>query len=323
MIGRAGVCLLVGALVGCGGGGALGREAQVFVVDVASGDRRQVAAGERPSWSPEGGRLAVVASSPETAAIEVLEPDGDERRRVIEAPGTIHGVVWSPRGEELAVVRVAGETSWTLETVRPDGSRRRTLARQESDQVADAGPTWSPDGTRIAYAPGIEVVVVLAARERALRRIDDAWAPRWSPDGRYLLVGRREALVAMPLDGERPVTVASGLIDAHAAWSPTSEQVAFSGVTFEGDRRYHLYLTRFGSHRLRLVADRAASTAPAWSPDGRRLAYATWDGEIVLLEPATGDTRSLTRIAGAEIRDLAWSPEGERLAFVAREVPED
>ena len=323
MIGRAGVYLLVGALLGCGGDGELGREAQVFVVDIASGDRRQVAAGERPSWSSDGGRLAVVASSPETASIDVLEPDGDQTQRVVEAPGTIHCVMWSPRGEELAFVRLAGETRWTLETVRADGSRRRTLARQESDRVADAGPTWSPDGTWIAYAPGIEVVVVSAARGTALRTIDGAWAPRWSPDGRYLLVGRREALVAMPLDGERPVAVASGLIDAHAAWSPTGEQVAFSGVTFEGDRRYHVYLTRLGTRRLRLVADRAASTAPAWSPDGRWLAFATWDGDIVLLEPATGDTRSLTRIAGAEIRDLAWSPEGDRLAFVAREVPED
>lgn len=203
VIGRVGVFLLVGALLGCGGDGELGPEAQVFVVDVASGDRRQVAAGERPSWSSEGGRLAVVASSPENAAIYVLEPDGRERQRALEAPGTIHGVVWSPRGEELAFVRLAGETSWTLETVRADGSGRRTLARQESDRVADAGPTWSPDG-------------------------------------RYLLMSRQEALVAMPLDGERPLTVASGLFDAHAAWSPAGEQVAFSGVTFEGDRRCHL-----------------------------------------------------------------------------------
>lgn len=325
MIGRAIICMLVGALVGCGGGrGPLGREAQVFLVDVASGEQRQVATGERPSWSPDGNRLAVVApSSPETAAIAVLTPDGDERRRVLEAPGTIHGVAWSPRAEELAFVRVAAETHWTLETVRADGSGRRTLARRESDRVFEPGPAWSPDGTQIGYAPGIDVVVVSVARGAALRTFDGAWAPRFSPDGRSLLVGRRGALVALPLDGEVSTMVASGLIDAHAAWSPTSEQVAFSGVTLEGDRRYHVYLTRFGSHRLRLVADKAASTAPAWSPDGRSLAYATWDGEIVLLEPATGDARELTRIAGAEIRDLAWSPEGDRLAFAAREVPED
>lgn len=56
----------------------------------------------------------------------------------------------------------------------------------------------------------------------------------------------------------------------------------------------------------------AVADAPAWSPDGRSLAFATWDGNVRILTLATGDARTLTRLPDAEISDLAWSSDGHR-----------
>lgn len=321
---------LVAALVlvvwGCGGGEPLGREARLFVVDIESGERSRLTEDGRgywsPVWSPDGRSLAVVGSEPGRATVEILTPGADESQVVLRRPGYVHGLAWSPRGEELALVRAANETTWVVEAVAPDGAGARRLAVQESSRVDVPGPSWAPDGARLAYAVGGTTFAVAVRGGRA-RRLGEGSDPRWSPDGRHVLVLQGARLVALPAGGGEPVIVARDLIHATASWSPTGDRVAFSGVTFSGDRRYHLYLARMGSARLRRIADEAATTAPAWSPGGDRLAYATWDGSVRVVDPETGGSRTLTRVADAEVRDLAWSPDGTRMAFVARRVPED
>jgi len=317
---------LVTVLAGCGDYG-LGREAQLFALDVERGDRRQLTDGPQsyssPSWSRDSRQLAVAASGPESGAIEVVDAEGTERRTVVRRGGFIQGVAWSPRASTLAYVRLQEPAAWTLETVEADGSDRRALAGHRSDRGALAGPSWAPDGTQVAYTGGADTFVAATRGGPSRLLLGDAWAPSWSPDGQLVLLTRRDALIAAPIDGKRPLTIVADLIDAHAAWSPTSNRIAFSGVTLAGDRRYYLYLVSVGSKRRLRVASEVVADAPAWSPDGRSLAFATWDGSVRVVTLETGASRTLTQLRNAEIRDLAWSPDGNHLAFVARHVPED
>jgi Tol biopolymer transport system component len=322
----AAVVVLVIVSAGCRAGG-LGRDAQLFVVDVESGDRQQLTDGPRsyssPSWSPDSRRLAVVASGPESGAIEVVDAEGTESRVVVDRRGFIQGVAWSPSASTLAYVRLREPASWTLETIESDGSGGCVLAAHQSDRVAIVGPSWAPDGTQVAYAGGDDTFAVPMSGARPRLLGNDAWAPSWSPNGRFVLLRTRDALIAAPVDGKRPVTIIGGLIDAHAAWSPTSSAIAFSGVTLAGDRHYYLNLVTVGSQRVRRLASEVVADAPAWSPDGRSLVFATWDGTIRAVTVASGEERTLTRLPNGEIRDLAWSPDGRRLAFAARHVTED
>jgi Tol biopolymer transport system component len=317
---------LVIASAGCRGGG-LGRDAQIFVVDVESGDRQQLTDGPQsyssPSWSPNSRRLAVVTSGSESGALEVADAEDSDSRVVVRRRGFIQGVAWSPHASTLAYVRLREPASWTLETVEADGSGSRELAAHRSDRVATVGPSWAPDGTRVAYTGGADTFVVRMSGGRCSLLANSAWAPSWSPNGRLVLLTTRDALIAEPVDGKRGVTIVGGLVDAHAAWSPTSNEIAFSGVTLAGDRRYYLNLVTVGSNRVLRLASEVVADAPAWSPDGRSLAFAAWNGDVRVVALESGDIRTLTRLPNVEIRDLAWSPDGRRLAFVARHITED
>jgi Tol biopolymer transport system component len=68
-----------------------------------------------------------------------------------------------------------------------------------------------------------------------------------------------------------------------------------------------------GSERRTLSAGPDAS-APAWSPDSRRIAFADGDGTSVIAVDGTGLERIL---AVRNVHALAWSPDGSAIAFSA------
>jgi len=128
------------------------------------------------------------------------------------------------------------------------------------------------------------------------------------------------------LSGGAPRALSLPAPDAQSpAWSPDGSMLAFVGGTGARDARYvagevDLYVAASDGRRARrLTDDHAQETAPAWSPDGKRL---------VFVRPArTGNRSSLWRV-GADRRgarrltfgnvDLepSWSPRGDRIVFV-------
>ncbi|MFE7115450.1 amidohydrolase family protein [Streptomyces sp. NPDC057654] len=168
-------------------------------------------------WSIPRGAKGQTGHEPGTA-VQLTQPDLEPTRPV-----------FSPDGRSLAVCayRGGGFHIWTL---RPDGSKLRQLTDGPWD---DRGPSWSPDGTRIAFASeraGDPVtgspyrVWVADVRSGELRQItglagqdgplqDGAWEdfdPSWSPDGARLLFVRAKAadsaleartVASVPADG--------------------------------------------------------------------------------------------------------------------------
>lgn len=91
---------------------------------------------------------------------------------------------WSPTSRRLVAV-----TSRGLVTARPDGSERQRF--RATERLSPAVPSWSPDGTRIAFVAGSSgSLVVLNVRHRSLRVLHwgevDSQRPVWSRDGRRL-----------------------------------------------------------------------------------------------------------------------------------------
>jgi dipeptidyl aminopeptidase/acylaminoacyl peptidase len=82
-----------------------------------------------------------------------------------------------------------------------------------------------------------------------------------------------------------------------------------------------LYLLTIGGRAQPLTGDRFYKCDPAFSPDGRTLAYSTDKGgklDIWLRDLASGEARQLTRFDGAALSS-AWSPDGRRIAFLSQD----
>ena len=168
-------------------------------------------------------------------------------------------------------------------------------------------PSWSPDGTRIAFHSSNSGLIVKSVDDSRLR--------------------------------EREIVLGAARVDGAPQWSPDSARLAVTMLS-QGPRvrRFRRSPAVFtvgvdGSDPRRLVGD--VVSAPSWSPDGRWLAYARISGgEVILAAIRTDgtDERHVTTIEDwhwsktqsgqradsprdAWIRTLAWSPDGAHLLY--------
>ncbi len=252
--------------------------------------------------------------------------DGREEP-VAAAPAAYQEFTLSPDGTRVAV-RISGAPAavWIYDLVR-DTSTRLTF---ESDQVGASFPTWTPDGTRVAF--GGPLSWKRADGIGGVERLDDAPQRRpqaFSPDG-ATLVFRDQAgegglgLGVLTLEGDRTATlVINGeFAERNAARSPDGRWVAYQS---NEAGQYQVYVQSFpgvDSGRWQISTD--GGEWPVWNPAGGELFYRTPTGVMALAfetEP-TFTPGALTQlferiIIGARNRRMAVSPDGQRFLLLA------
>ena len=249
--------------------------------------------------------------------------DGDEL--LADLPGTSARVAFT-HGDDILVVDADG----------------RRVAR-----IDDAAhPSWSPDGTMLAFerpapacvrGPGgqcaddIWVVRADGTDERPLvRRPGEDHEPAWSPDGRRILFvswrGRDNPDIwVMQADGsDARRLVARRPHDRDAAWSPDGRWIAFSSGPPDGSA--DIWVMRADGTAVRPLtrSPNRHDTEPDWSPDGRSLVFAS-SGELWMMDIDGSDQRALTRrvLEDDPFDDEPdWSPNGRWLVF-EREIETD
>jgi len=160
-----------------------------------------------PAWSPDGktiafSRLADASLPIDQATLYLADADGSHVRQLGQV--ALRGVspAWSPDGRNIAFVSFADHNdpgcpadscppSGEIYVVNADGTGLRRLTSSEAD---DEHPTWSPDGSRIAFASGFALtsqghpswlVTIPAGGGSATRigRFSGVLDPAWSPAG--------------------------------------------------------------------------------------------------------------------------------------------
>jgi eukaryotic-like serine/threonine-protein kinase len=216
-----------------------------------------------------------------------------------------------------------------------------SLSQVTIDTGVDEYPTWSPDGSRIAFSRDVSGYRNLFIRnlengqERQLTfEQADNTQPAWSPDGRQLLFvkanneyrkldlsdlyGYNSFGDIWSLDLET-MTQTRLIEDAYnPAWSPDGRWIAFD-ASWAGPRRIWLVDER-GRNPRQISSDISEAVnhvAPKWSPDGSRIVFMHMEGttrNIRVLDQQREEIILLTDDLFLNVNP-AWSPDGDYIYF--------
>ena len=224
-----------------------------------------------PRWSPDGRYLAFISARQEGKGGQVwlLDRRGGEAQRVTTIKGGVDDLAWSPDSKRLALVlgvdtdTIARKDTAEHKTPKPIvidrynfkaditgylGTRYSHLAllnvaSTKVDTLTntladDDSPSWSPDGTRIAFvretpaepdsARNSDIYVIdarVGAQPKQLTDFDgpDGGRPSWSPDGKWIAFTRGDEpkfsayhlnkLTVVSSDGSAPARIVTGALD--------------------------------------------------------------------------------------------------------------
>ncbi|MDR3692089.1 MAG: hypothetical protein P4L46_22100 [Fimbriimonas sp.] len=266
----------------------------IHVASVDGGKDAVVTPGTRgnafPSWSPDGKRLAFNRLIDGSYQIFVCDQDGTNTHQLTLDPGDKFRPTWSPDSKSLLYTRELAQTQ-QLFVVTPDGSNQVNLS---NNTFTDHGGCWSPDGTSIMFT-----------RYR---------------DG-------KNRICTMNADGSGQREITSGsLNDSDETWSPDGSRVAFIRYVTDYDRRIYV-MKPDGSGQREIPLDSWIEAkdetleprAPAWSQDGRYIAFALmrhglvgggFDQRFARLAVVSADGHGKHFVTGAsfdQVGDPLWS----------------
>ena len=256
-------------------------------------------AASRPNASRAARGSIAVAGAGLPAALGIYRRDSSGRLERLTTSGE-HAPAWSRDGRRIAFVRHEGPDVCPLFVMNGDGSDAHQVGQAKTDC---SGVSWGPGDRRIVFGGGVAErsstgLWIVNANGTGLRRlragrgpIAEGMRPAWSPDGRTIVFG---------WTGRSP-----------HPWG------RLAAVRPDGSGYRVLVRPRAGKHDDEL-------TFPAWSRDGKRLAFVRIDhrqgraGRTIEVANARGaHPRAVVRLPYGLVGQGAptWSPDGRLIAF--------
>jgi dipeptidyl aminopeptidase/acylaminoacyl peptidase len=288
-----------------------------------------------PQLSPDGAWVAYSVSSSDTAedrnksAVWMASWDGTRNVRLTTSKQGEETPRWSPDGRWLAFLSSRDDEHtqlWLLDRQGGEGHKATTLPSDVDDYV------WAPDGKRVALVvadadtakPKTPAPIVI---DRFQFKQDDAG---------YLGKERRH-LHVLDVESGKTTTLTSGDYDEILpAWSPDGKSLVFVSKRrrdFDRDSNWDLYVIDAapGAAPRQLTTfegpdnDPETESRPAWSPDGRSIAYLQGGPlkliyyavqKLAVVPAAGGAPRILTAALDRNVTSPVWSGDGSSISFL-------
>jgi serine/threonine-protein kinase len=277
---------------------ALGNDLLVVAFDVETRTRRggpvslvqgvrrapQEATGAANYGVTEQGTLVYLTgeASGEDGRVLVWADQAGGVTRAVADSRSYGGARLSPDGEHLAVVEntAGADQVWIIEL---ESGTREMLT---DDDSVKANPVWTPDGTRVTFRAGEDILWRPADGSAPAEELWDGDGPGqpfdWSPDGQTLVFGRagpdgRSDLWTYSREDDvaTPFQVGPGA-QRFGRFSPDGNWIAFSQADEGGPEVWVAPFPGPGTPR-QVSSEDSGGDQIAWSPDGRRLYYVGFD----------------------------------------------
>lgn len=287
-----------------------------------------------PRIAPGGDRVLFVRSvldweeNERDRRIWIVGADGGDPRPFTGTDGDADPR-WSPDGDWIAFRRRVGEEEERrsqLFLIRADGGE----ARQLTEHSTSVGPfAWSEEGDELFFVADDSLTDdEEEQREDGYDAVFVNEGPNGQERGDWSNLWR---VAADPDSGAaRPVTRGERIVDDFAV-APSGDRIAFTYRTEDHRNdpwRSEIALVDVASGEVRdLTANEAPESDLAWSPDGERLVFVAPDrerwrldqGNLYLMDPATGETRQLAAGFRPALAAYRWAPDGRSLVVVAQD----
>src|ERR671931_358519 len=265
------------------GNGRIAYEAggSMYAIDAAAGAPALLRAGYLPAFSPDGARIAY-AETP-AGSISVANADGSDPGSVA-TDHFLSELVWSPDGTRIAYISGSYSAGFAVSVAKANGSGFSVVSE---DASADAPPSWSPDGTELAFTTTTDADIAVAKadgsglHQLSQTQVDPNAPPAWSPDSLRLVFGSREFVgytkvgpyyrynvntVGADGVGERRLTDSpSGNAGSNPVWSPDGRRIVFTSERpFYGGGRQLFVMNSDGSCETKLTSGSSQSSSPTW-----------------------------------------------------------
>ena len=181
--------------------------------------------------------------------IFVINPDGSGLRQLTnDSLGQDDMPAWSPDGLRIAFTRFRPDRGYmmfgeaAIHVINADGTGLQRLSAV-GDSIYDAEPSWSPDGSRIAFHGHRPTDYVLGSE-----------------------------IHVMNADGTNPVQLtAHHGISGQPAWSPDGSRIAYRALISAPIGNGIFVMQADGSNSAKIISGDDSLYSPSWSPDGSRV----------------------------------------------------
>jgi dipeptidyl aminopeptidase/acylaminoacyl peptidase len=281
------------------------RPRQIYLVSLIGGRPRQVTfegtANYRPRWSPDSERIAFISNRSGSSQIWLMKADGSDQRQVTNLSTEADGVLFSGDGRKLIFL-----SEVYPECGADDACNSRKLEEEKNSKVQ----------ARIYTS--------------LLYRHWNQWKGK-----------RRKHILVVPVEGGPARDLTPGPLDTPPfslggmddyAVSPDGKELCYVTkpdpvpAISTNTELYVVPISGEGEAR-KITINPAADNSPVYSPDGNFIAYRAqvrpgfesdrW--RLMLLDRATGISRTLTENLDRPVQTIAWAPDSKRIFFTTED----
>ena len=224
-----------------------------------------------PSWSPSGAEITFERVNGLRSDIWIAEADGSNPRQLTSYAGNDTRPAFSNTGTKIVFASDRNSTYGISDLFVMDANGANQVAITNTPTIDEDYPSWSPDGTAIAFSGDGDIYTVSPNGANLTRLTTGPFTefePDWSPSSSQIVfrqgINGDDELWKINANGTGlvPLTQNGSVVEEHPVWSPQGDKIAFVRGAFKDAEVYTM--NPDGSGITRITNNTVMDASPSW-----------------------------------------------------------